>query len=508
MAVKPARKTITDYRKHYRRSVIFLIATSQVLSLIGLTTVLLSIEPTGWWRPLFWVGILLSFIFDIVVLLFLVQFIASPFYSVLSAIMYRSGELTTYTPPSPNHKNNLKTGLATVLQSIYDMDSDTKSDTDTVILDAPLTTEEALSHMKSGIVILDDEKRVVGVGGGAPIKHSTEGERFLALDFMDDESLASWLAGMDHKSITGERRWQRVTSGLEGDNRIFDVIAYYEKGSEAETVIILIDQTEHYSPDEEDLNFIAFAAHELRGPITVIRGYLSIVEDELSDRLKGDEAELINRMKVSASRLSSYVNNILNVARYDQKHLRVQLGEDSIGQIYSTVADDLQMRAAAQYRLLSVTIPDNLPTVAADRNSIGEVISNLVDNAIKYSFEGGSIAINARTSGDFVEVSVSDNGIGMPSGVVNNLFKKFYRSHRSREATAGTGIGLYICRAFVESHGGSISVNSRENEGSTFVFTLPIYSTVADKLLGDEQLNQGLIHRSGGWIKNHSMYRG
>ena len=176
--------------------------------------------------------------------------------------------------------------------------------------------------------------------------------------------------------------------------------------------------------------------------------------------------------------------------------------------MYASIADDMQMRASTQHRLLNISIPDNLPTVAADKNSIGEVIGNLIDNAIKYSFEGGVVNVTAEQKGDFVEVSVSDNGIGMPANVLKNLFHKFYRSHRSRESVAGTGIGLYICKAFVESHGGIITARSQENEGSTFSFTLPIYATVKDKLLEDGQLNRQLIRQGSGWIKNHSMYRG
>ena len=290
-------------------------------------------------------------------------------------------------------------------------------------------------------------------------------------------------------------------------SRFYDIIASYERGSNAETVVVLIDQTDRYQPEEDDLNFIAFAAHELRGPITVIRGYLDIFEQEVGKRLTGDEPELLSRLSVSASRLSSYINNILNVAKFDRHHLQTHLYEDTVAAIYATIADDMMLRASTQHRLINVSIPKDLPTVAADRGSIGEALGNLIDNAIKYSFEGGLIQVSAQTKGDFVEISVKDNGIGMPSNVVSNLFRKFYRSHRSREAVAGTGIGLYITKAFIESHGGSISVTSKENEGSTFSFTLPIYSTVSDRLLEDGQLNQGLVKKGDNWIKNHAMYR-
>ncbi|HEU5121759.1 MAG TPA: ATP-binding protein, partial [Candidatus Saccharimonadales bacterium] len=174
-----------------------------------------------------------------------------------------------------------------------------------------------------------------------------------------------------------------------------------------------------------------------------------------------------------------------------------------------TIQDDMNLRASSQNRLLAVHFPEDLPTIAADRASISEVLSNLIDNAIKYSNEGGAVNVTANTDGDFVKVSVEDRGIGMPGSVISNLFHKFYRSHRSRETVAGTGIGLYICKAIVESHGGKIGVRSTEGEGSTFEFTIPIYSTVADKLSKDHNSNEGLIeHSESGWIKNHAMYRG
>jgi two-component system phosphate regulon sensor histidine kinase PhoR/two-component system sensor histidine kinase VicK len=88
------------------------------------------------------------------------------------------------------------------------------------------------------------------------------------------------------------------------------------------------------------------------------------------------------------------------------------------------------------------------------------------------------------------------------------LFQKFYRSHHSRETVAGTGIGLYISKGIIESHGGNISVRSEEGRGSTFTFALPIYATVAAKLQSGDNSNEGMIEHGNGWIKNHSMYRG
>jgi signal transduction histidine kinase len=205
--------------------------------------------------------------------------------------------------------------------------------------------------------------------------------------------------------------------------------------------------------------------------------------------------------------LSSYVNNILNASRYDHKHLKLQLSETTVDNIISDIKDDMELRARTQDRSLVWQIPPNLPTVAADRSSVSEVLSNLIDNAIKYSHDGGQIEISASIVDGFVAMSIRDHGIGIPTVVANNLFSKFYRSHRSRDSVGGTGIGLFISRGIIESHGGHINVESTEGEGSTFTFTLPIYATVADKLTNNGD-NNDLIRDGGNWIRNHSRIQG
>jgi two-component system phosphate regulon sensor histidine kinase PhoR/two-component system sensor histidine kinase VicK len=186
----------------------------------------------------------------------------------------------------------------------------------------------------------------------------------------------------------------------------------------------------------------------------------------------------------------------------------MSLSEDTVAGIYETIKDDMALRAIAQNRLLSVNITENLPTIVADRSSMSEVFSNLIDNAIKYSNEGGAVNVTTRVNGNYVDLIVQDHGIGMPDNVVRNLFQKFYRSHRSRETVPGTGIGLYVSKAIVESHGGIIGVQSENGKGSIFTVSIPIYSTVADKLRASHNSNEGLISEGRGWIKNHSMFRG
>lgn len=497
--------TINDFRNGHKKKSIALSMFVQ----LGLFSLFIVVLFTTGLLPqinaMFWVVLSLSVAVSSMVSIFWSYIMNKPLNDILAALSHRANEPSVVTPPNPNEKNNQASGFKSVLDTIYTIS--TESSEEEVSKHDLLT--QALNHTSCGIILLDADKKIISANQAAPISKSQTGELFLALDFIDEISINDWIAEQDVDAITAEKRWRRVPTDprVIKRQRFFDIIASYERGAEAETVIVLVDQSELYLPEEEDLNFIAFAAHELRGPITVIRGYLDVFKQEMNDRFEGDEAELLSRLTISANRLSGYINNILNVAKFDRHHLKVHLREDSIADIYGSIADDMKLRAKTQHRLLNVDIPQGLPTVAADRSSISEVIGNLIDNAIKYSFEGGAVSVSAEIKGDFVEISIVDNGVGMPANVVNNLFRKFYRSHRSRDTVAGTGIGLYICKAFVESHGGSISVSSKEHHGSTFTFTLPIYATVADKLLEDDQLNEGLIRQGGGWIKNHSMYR-
>ena len=459
-----------------------------------------------------WIVIVLLSAISLVLASIVTAMTIRPLKDLSSALVHVSGEPSATTPPNLNDSYFVRSRLRPLLKLVYDMATNqTESDAVPVSANGSPDIAAHLNHTATGLVLLNAKNEIIFANKSAPININGNGVKTLELIFDVDQSISDWVAERNDHDIHAEKTWLRIANKITGepDRRLFDVFVSYEKGSEAETVITLFDRTNEYQPEDDDLDFIAFAAHELRGPITVIRGYLDALNDELVDVATGDQKELFQRLIVSANRLSGYVNNILNASRFDRRHLRMHLAEETVQNLYTTIADDMQMRAVAQQRLLSVSFPDVLPTVAADQNSMSEVLANLIDNAIKYSNDGGSIEVTAKVNGDFVDISVTDYGIGMPANVISNLFHKFYRSHRSRETVAGTGIGLYISKAIVESNGGKISVRSVEGHGSTFTVSLPIYETVVDKLVGKDANNQAFIERSSsGWIKNHGAIRG
>lgn len=514
MAIKDRPAMIRDYWPRYQKKAIGITILMQLAGTLAIGCALLGsgvVEPS-----LHFAIILIAIVAGTLgINLLLISQLLIPLKDLTSALTHISGEPTRVTPPNPNARHFEQDGFKPLLQLIYRLAASEETKEGDKAADSPEQSLSnvalALENTAAGFMIMDTTGEVAYANKLAPIHTNPEGETIIDLIFDDRPSLGEWLKDCEEHAVHAEHTWERIPNKIIGeeDRKIYDIVASYNKGSKAEVVLTLFDRTSDYQPEDDSLDFIAFAAHELRGPITVIRGYLDVLSDELEDKLESDQIELFNRLVVSANRLSSYVNNILNASRYDRRHLKVHLREDSIKEIYDTIQDDMSLRASSQNRLLAVHLPANLPTIAADRASISEVISNLIDNAVKYSNEGGVVNVTAKEEGDFVKISVEDRGIGMPANVISNLFHKFYRSHRSRETVAGTGIGLYICKAIVESHGGKIGVRSTEGEGSTFEFTLPIFSTVADKLHKNNNSNEALIeHSESGWIKNHAMYRG
>lgn len=500
---------------HKQKLIIVIITQILITSIAGAVLIL---SGAMWFGSIFfWVFIASLLIISLLSNIFIFELSIQPIRDLIAVILNISGERTNLIPPQPNDEKYGDSGFNDALQTLYKLSStqpdatclsqkeESKSEDAQV-----LGIEKALDNSQCGFVALDHDGKIIYANKATPINIDINGVKSLNLIFNGEDTLEKWLERCDTDAVQADYIWTRIPDKLpnEENRRFFDVIASYQKGTNAETVLNLVDRTSAYTVDEENLDFIAFAAHELRGPITVIRGYLDVLEDELSDVLQGDQPELFHRLVVSANRLSSYINNILNTSSYDRRHLKMHLSESTAAEVYDMIKDDMTLRASAQKRLLTVNIPNDLPTIAADRASMSEVFSNLIDNAIKYSHEGGAISVTAKENGGFVDVSVQDNGIGMPDSVVRNLFQKFYRSHRSRETVSGTGIGLYISKAIVESHGGAISVRSEDGRGSVFTVSIPIYSTVADKLKAMDNSNEGLISEGRGWINNHSMFRG
>lgn len=330
------------------------------------------------------------------------------------------------------------------------------------------------------------------------------------MSFANEQTVESWLKNVRQNSVTANNSWERVRIGLPGQNdtKQFDLAAHYNQSNPMgyETLLVLFDHTEVYSQDDQAMSFVALSVHELRTPLTLLRGYIEVFDEELGPNLNPELRGFMQKMDASAQQLAAFVDNILNVAKIEDNQLTLQLHEEKWDEVLKAVIGDISLRANVRGITIKTDIAPDLPPVGVDRYSIYEVVANLLDNAIKYSKGTKEIHVTAILNQDgLVETSVKDFGLGIDSSILPHIFDKFYRNHRNRSQIGGTGLGLYLSHAIVQAHGGSISVSSKVDEGSTFSFTVLPYAKLADaNKTGD---TNGITRGAHGWIKNHSLYR-
>jgi len=218
-------------------------------------------------------------------------------------------------------------------------------------------------------------------------------------------------------------------------------------------------------------NLVADVAHELRTPLSNIRGYLEAIQDEV---VKPNDATM-QSLNEEAALLSRLVDELQELSLAEAGELKLVHRTEDIAKLVEQAVTSWQPQVAAKGILLSLDLPRNLPLVNIDRQRVNQVLRNLLENAVAYTGKGDTITVAAAKQGDWVEISISDTGRGIPAEDLPNIFERFYRVDRSRaRATGGTGLGLTIAKRLVEAHGGEIAVQSELGKGSRFSFTLPI----------------------------------
>ena len=244
------------------------------------------------------------------------------------------------------------------------------------------------------------------------------------------------------------------------------------------TVSIFRDITREIEADLAKTSFISLVSHELRTPLTSIRGYAELMLMGAAGALPDAISKYIKIIQSNATRLHDLVGDILLITQFDGGDMPLTVSPTSIKEIINdVVADHLNSRINVENREISVSVElsEMLPDVLADRGRVVQVLTNLIDNALNYTPDPGDISISARSTADFVFVSVRDSGIGITVEELDQVFNRFYRSEDANvRKIAGTGLGLSIAKTFVEMHGGHLTVSSEYGLGSTFTFNLPV----------------------------------
>jgi signal transduction histidine kinase len=219
--------------------------------------------------------------------------------------------------------------------------------------------------------------------------------------------------------------------------------------------------------------FISIASHQLRTPLSINKGYLSMILAGDYGKIEKEKGKILEKVYSSNERLINLVNDLLNISRIESGRLEYRFEPVDFRQLVKELVDGFQMKAKDKGLRLAAKYPPSLPKINADLAKIKEVVSNLLDNAIKYTKRGG-IAVDLKNKKGDLFCSIKDTGLGVSPAEQEKLFQKFTRGQSSYTATGGLGIGLYICKKFIEGHNGEIWVKSDGvGKGSEFGFSLP-----------------------------------
>jgi signal transduction histidine kinase len=220
------------------------------------------------------------------------------------------------------------------------------------------------------------------------------------------------------------------------------------------------------------IQFVQNVSHELRAPLTFIKGYIDLLREGVFGEVKPEQGEPLDIIAKRTEQITFLVNDMLTLQRVESEGL--ELAVVNLAEIASTAIEDARAVAQRAGLVIQDAIPNTLSPILGDAERLTRVFDNLLSNAIKFSPDGGKVTVRICEEPDQMNVYVSDTGIGIPTDKLLHLFSRFYRAGDSKsKEIVGTGLGLSIVKAIVEAHGGQVSVQSREGQGSTFSFSLP-----------------------------------
>jgi signal transduction histidine kinase len=221
--------------------------------------------------------------------------------------------------------------------------------------------------------------------------------------------------------------------------------------------------------------FLSHVSHELRTPLTAIYQFACLIRDGLGGPVTEEQLDYVSVIIRNSRSLSDMIGDLLEATRAETGKLSISAHPVPLQRIVEEAVRTMEGSAEAKGLTLSAAVPEDLPDVVADPGRLGQVVRNLIDNAVKFTPRGGSVRLEGRSSGDEVEVSVADTGMGIAPDAVERIFDRLHQEDGFSDAgRAGLGLGLYLCREIVHGHDGRIWVESEEGAGSRFAFTLPV----------------------------------
>jgi signal transduction histidine kinase len=335
--------------------------------------------------------------------------------------------------------------------------------------------QAVFDSMTGGLLIISDDLRVMDANPAfcALIEREVEsivGQPMSAvLPASDLDSLLQEAAGEERSTATGEIELSEPLP-----RTLLATISRVETDKSRGWVVVLNDMTARKRMENLKVEFIGIASHELRTPLAIIMGYVSILVEELADRLSTTEQEFMESIVGSGERLTRIVDELVRFAEAEGGEIRFTELEIDLREIAQEAISALEARMREKDIELRKEFPSQKAEVQGDRRMLQGVLRHLLENAVNFSQPGGEITVVIGERDDFYQVDVKDTGVGIPQVELPRIFDKFYQveEHMTRQV-GGLGLGLSIAKRAVELHGGEIWAESVLGQGSTFSFILP-----------------------------------
>ncbi len=343
---------------------------------------------------------------------------------------------------------------------------------------------QVTSNMRGGGILFDKERKVsftndaAGILLGLDKKASNEKifDRFVS--YFEKAGITTHL----HSCFEGN---SFTVNEIESGGKIYEIFFHalkhkgvVDSGNESDSVegyfILFFDITDIKSLEHSKSELVAVASHQLRTPLTAVRGNVEMLIDESFGKLNKEQHELLEDIEVSTKRLIVMVNDMLDITKIEKGDLDLHIEELNIKQNIESILADLQVYAEKN----NVTIDDGDVAedvvIEGDKSRTRQIFQNLIDNGIKYGKHPGTLKISARLHNDVAEIIFKDDGIGIPKDEFSKMFDRFYRATNTANVpVSGSGLGLYIVKSIAHQLGGDIHFESEENVGTTFTVTLP-----------------------------------
>jgi signal transduction histidine kinase len=271
---------------------------------------------------------------------------------------------------------------------------------------------------------------------------------------------------------------RELRMGEEEQERAYQIFASLVRiapDDESYVAIVLHDITDHKLQERQRVEFISMVAHELRNPLNTLNGFLKVVLQGRAGPLNDLQQEFLGLADSQADALKGRITELLEFNRLEAGRLRLQPHWSNLVDLLLSASSRFQIQAEQFGLTVDADVPDNIPDLLMDSERIGQVVTNLIENAMKATPAGGHIGLSVQIHENEVQVQVSDTGVGIPPDQREKIFSRFYRlEHNSSKHGVHLGLGLSICQQIVEGHNGRIWVDSELGKGSSFNFTIPL----------------------------------